>query len=50
MGLLLLIVLAVVLVGAMPTWSYSSGWGYAPSGVLGVLLIVVRVLLLLGRI
>jgi hypothetical protein len=49
-GLLLLVVLAVVLVGAMPTWSYSSGWGYAPSGVLGVLLVVVLALLPLGRI
>lgn len=47
-GLLLLIVLAIFLVGAIPTWSYSSGWGYAPSGTL-VLLVVVLVLLLLGR-
>jgi len=48
-GLLLLIVLAIFLVGAIPTWSYSSGWGYAPSGALGVILVVVLVLLLLGR-
>ncbi|WP_425267492.1 DUF3309 domain-containing protein [Cupriavidus lacunae] len=48
-GLLLLIVLAIFLVGAIPNWSYSSGWGYAPSGTLGVLLVVVLVLLLLGR-
>lgn len=48
-GLLLLIVLAIFLVGAIPTWSYSSGWGYAPSAALGVTLVVVLVLLLLGR-
>jgi len=49
LGIVLLIVLAIFLVGAIPTWSYSSGWGYAPSGTLGILLVVVLVLLLLGR-
>lgn len=49
LGIVLLIVLAIFLVGAIPTWSYSSGWGYAPSGTLGVLLVVVLVMLLLGR-
>lgn len=49
LGIMLLIVLAVLLVGAIPNWSYSSGWGYAPSGTLGALLVVLLVLLLLGR-
>lgn len=47
---LLIIILIVLLLGALPTWPYSAGWGYYPSGGLGLLLIVVVVLLLLGRI
>jgi hypothetical protein len=47
LGLILLIVLIVLLVGAVPRWPYSRDWGYAPSGLLSVLLIVVIVLLLL---
>jgi Protein of unknown function (DUF3309) len=47
---LLVIILIVLLLGALPTWPYSAGWGYYPSGGLGLLLIVVVVLLLLGRI
>lgn len=50
MGLILLIVLVVLLVGALPRWGHSSGWGYGPSGILGVILVVVLILLLLGRI
>lgn len=49
LGLLLLIVLVVLLFGSVPTWRYSSGWGYGPSGILGVVLIVVIVLLMMGR-
>lgn len=49
LGFLLLIVVVLLLVGAIPTWPYSQGWGYAPSGVLGIALIVVLVLLLTGR-
>ncbi len=49
LGLVLLIVLAVLLVGAFPRWSYSNGWGYAPSGALGVVLLIVLVLLFMGR-
>ncbi|MFC3676430.1 DUF3309 family protein [Ferrovibrio xuzhouensis] len=49
-GTILLIILIVLLVGAVPTWPHSSGWGYFPSGGLGILLIVVIVLLLTGRI
>jgi len=47
---LLLIVLIILLLGALPTWPYSSGWGYYPSGGLGLVLLVVIVLLLVGRI
>ena len=49
LGTVLLIVLILVLVGAIPTWPYSSGWGYGPSGIVGVILVIVLVLLLLGR-
>jgi uncharacterized protein DUF3309 len=49
MSLILLIVLIVLLVGALPTWPYSSGWGYFPSGGLGLILIILLVLLLTGR-
>jgi hypothetical protein len=49
LGLLLLIVLVLMLVGAMPTWSHSASWGYAPSGALGLVLLIVVVLLLTGR-
>jgi uncharacterized protein DUF3309 len=48
-GTILLIVLLLVLIGAIPTWPYSRGWGYAPSGVLGLVLVVVVILLLLGK-
>lgn len=49
MGLVLLILLILLLVGAFPRWPYSRGWGYGPSGILFVLLIVIVVLLLVGR-
>lgn len=49
LGTLLLIILILVLIGAIPNWGYSRGWGYAPSGIVGVLLVVVVVLLLTGR-
>lgn len=50
MGLILLIILILLLVGALPTWRYSRSWGYAPGGVLGTILIIVLILFLLGRI
>jgi hypothetical protein len=50
LSILLIVVLAFLLMGAMPTWPHSRSWGYMPSGVLGVLLVVVVILLLLGRI
>lgn len=44
-----LIVLVLMLVGVLPTWPHSASWGYAPSGVLGVILVVVLILMLTGR-
>ena len=49
MSTILLVILILLLVGALPTWPYSSGWGYYPSGLLGLLLIVLFVLLLADR-
>jgi hypothetical protein len=48
-GTILLILLVLILVGALPTWPYSSGWGYYPSGGLGLVLIVLLVLVVSGR-
>ncbi len=50
LGTILLIVLLLALVGAFPRWSYNKSWGYAPSGGVGVVLIVLLILLLMGRI
>ena len=49
MGLILLIVLLVLLLGSVPRWGYSRNWGYAPSGTLSIILIIVVILLLTGR-
>lgn len=49
-GTILLIVLILVLIGALPTWPHSTGWGYYPSGIVGVIVVVLIVLLLMGRI
>jgi hypothetical protein len=49
LGTILLIILILILVGATPNWGYSRGWGYGPSGIVGVLLIIVIILLLTGR-
>jgi Protein of unknown function (DUF3309) len=46
---ILIIILILLLIGALPTWGYSSGWGYGPSGIVGVLVIILIVLLLTGR-
>ena len=48
-GTVLLIILILALLGALPTWGYSSGWGYFPSGGLGLVLLIVVILLLTGR-
>ena len=50
LGTILLIVLVLLLVGALPAWPYSGGWGYGPSGVLGVVLVVILVMVLMGRV
>ena len=46
---ILLIVVVLILIGALPTWPYSTGWGYYPSGGIGLVLLVVVLVLLLGR-
>jgi hypothetical protein len=50
LGTILLIILILVLVGAIPAWPYSRGWGYGPSGIVGLIVVVLIVLLLMGRI
>ncbi len=50
MGLILVILLIVLLAGSVPRWGYSRGWGYGPSGILGVVVIVVLVLALAGHV
>jgi hypothetical protein len=47
---LLLVILVLILVGVLPAWPYSSGWGYYPSGGIGLVVLVLIVLLLMGRI
>ena len=49
LGPILIIILILLLIGALPRWGYSSGWGYGPSGILGLILVVIVILLLLGR-
>ena len=49
-GTILLIILILILVGAIPAWPHSRGWGYGPSGVLGLVVLILIVLLLLGKI
>lgn len=50
LGTVLLIVLILLLIGALPAWPYSRGWGYYPGGGLGLILLIVLVLVLMGRI
>jgi hypothetical protein len=50
LGTILLIVLVLVLLGVIPTWPHSRGWGYGPSGIAGLILVVLLVLFLTGRI
>jgi hypothetical protein len=49
LGTVLIIVLILLVLGALPTWPYSSGWGYYPSGGLGLILLIIVVMLLFGR-
>lgn len=48
-GTIALIIIILLLVGAVPAWPYSRGWGYGPSGILGIILIIIIVMLLTGR-
>jgi Protein of unknown function (DUF3309) len=50
LGTILVIILILLLIGALPSWPYSSGWGYYPSGGLGIVLVIIIILLLMGRI
>jgi Protein of unknown function (DUF3309) len=49
LGTILLIILILILIGALPTWPYSSGWGYYPSGGIGLIVVILLILVLLGR-
>lgn len=49
-GTIILIILIILLIGALPTWPYSGGWGYYPSSGLGLVVIILIILLLMGRI
>jgi hypothetical protein len=50
LGTILLIVLILMLIGVLPTWPHARTWGYGPSGILGVVLVIIIVLLVMGRI
>jgi len=50
MNTILLVILILLLLGALPTWPYSAGWGYYPSGGIGLILVIVVILAVLGRI
>jgi hypothetical protein len=50
LGTILIIILILVLLGALPTWPYSSGWGYYPSGGIGLVLVILLILVLMGRV
>jgi len=50
LGTILIIILILLLIGALPTWPYSAGWGYYPGGGLGLILIILIVLVLMGRV
>ncbi|WP_395406982.1 DUF3309 domain-containing protein [Pseudoduganella sp. UC29_106] len=49
MGTILLIVLVLLVIGALPAWPYSRSWGYAPSGIVGLIVVILLVMLLTGR-
>ncbi|MDP9162405.1 MAG: DUF3309 domain-containing protein [Acidobacteriota bacterium] len=50
MSTIVLIILILLVIGALPSWPYSSGWGYYPSGGLGLIVVIVLILVLMGRI
>jgi hypothetical protein len=49
MGTIILIILVLALIGALPAWPYSRGWGYAPSGITGLIVVILLIMLLTGR-
>lgn len=49
LGTILIIVLILILLGVIPTWPHSSGWGYGPSGLVGTILVILLILVLLGK-
>ena len=50
MSTILIVILILILIGAVPSWPYSRGWGYGPSGIVGLLLVILLVLMLMGRV
>ena len=50
LGTLILILLVLALIGGLPNWGYSSGWGYRPAGIIGVILVIFLILVLLGKV
>jgi hypothetical protein len=50
LGTILIIILILILIGALPTWPYSGGWGYYPSGGLGLIVVILIILVLLGQV
>jgi Protein of unknown function (DUF3309) len=50
LGTVLIVILILLLIGALPTWPHSAGWGYYPTGGIGLVLLIIIILLLLGRI
>lgn len=49
LGIILIIILILVLIGAVPAWPHSRAWGFAPSGILGAVLLIVLILVMMGR-
>ncbi|GJI98483.1 DUF3309 family protein [Rugamonas sp. FT107W] len=49
MGTIILIILVLALIGALPTWPHSRNWGYAPSGITGIVVVILLIMLLTGR-
>jgi hypothetical protein len=49
MSTILIVILIILLIGALPSWGYSRGWGYFPSGGLGLILLIIIILVLMGR-
>ena len=50
LGTILVVILILILLGALPTWPYSSGWGYYPSGGIGLVLVILLILVVMGRV